>query len=80
MILNEAEQLVTNLKAILTDEYWGDIYYLTQDMSLPEAERGYDVYVEYHGEFNFDSAKVLMDYCKTKTVTLAFLTHQIIIY
>ena len=80
MTLNEAENLTTDLKALLTNEYWGHIYYLTQDMSLPEAERGYDVYVEYYGEFNFDLAKVLIDYCKTKTVTMAFLTHQMIIY
>ena len=80
MIFNEAEQLVIELKVLLTDEYWGDIYFLTQDMSLPEAERGYDVYVEYHGEFDFDLSKVLVDYCKTKTVTIAFPTRQIIIY
>ena len=80
MNLIEAENLIIDLKSILIDEYWGDIYCLLQNALLSEIDREYDVYIEYRGEFNFDLTKALIDYCKTKTITLAFSTHQIIIY
>ena len=80
MKLIEAENLTTDLKSTLTDEYWGDIYYLMQNALLLEADREYDVYVEYHGELNFDLTKILINYCKDKIITLAFQTHQIIIW
>ena len=80
MTFTEAENLVTDLKSILINEYWGDIYYLMQNALLPEVDQEYDIYVEYHGEFNFDLSKVLIDYCKDKTITFALQTYQIIIW
>ena len=80
MKLEKAKETVANLKASLVDPYWGHIYHLCQNGLLPEANREYDVYVEYSGDFNLDHFGELLNLLGGLTYTLAIPTHQIIIW
>ena len=80
MKLIEAENLITDLKSTLTDEYWGDIYCLMQNALLPEADREYDVYVEIlTSDFDINRIAELINFIGTSyMITFAFYTKQII--
>ena len=80
MKLEKAKEISTNLKAFLTNSFWGDVYYLLQNQLLPEKDWEYDVYVEYHGEFNIERFSKLLNYLGGLTYTLAIPTRQIIIW
>jgi len=80
MKLIKAQETVKNLKDILTDKYWSDIYYTIQNESLPQEEREYDVYIEYNGEFDLNKMNMLITLFPTYTFTLALQTRQIIIW
>lgn len=79
MKLLEAQETVSNLKNILTDAYWGDIYYLAQDESLTLESREYEVYIEYLGDLDINAVQRLITLLLGRTVTLAMGTRQIIV-
>ena len=79
----KAENLVTDLKARYQDDvFFSDIYFSPQDMSLAEAEREYDVYIEYNGEFLIERVtQLIASFPQYVTaLTMAFSTRQLIIW
>ena len=80
MELEKAKKTIANLKAGLTDPFWGDIYYLLQNELLLKADWEYDVYIEYHGDFNLAHFGELLNLLGGLTYTLAIPTKQIIIW
>lgn len=80
MKLQKAQEIVVNLKQTLTNPYWGDVYHLRQNGLLPEVDWEYDVYIEYHGEFDTARFAELLNLVGGLTYTIAISTRQIIIW
>ena len=83
MELKKAQEMVAKLQQTLTrgeSEYWGDVYHVCQDESVPKEEREYEVCVEYHGEFILDRFGELLNLIGKLTYVVALPTRQIIIW
>jgi hypothetical protein len=83
MKLEQAEILSNTLKQTLDrgdDKYWGDVYFIVNDESLPAEDRQYEVYIEYHGQFNLEEMPEILDLIGNQTYVVAQLTRQIIIW